>query len=260
MVNTNIEFLVTLGKLETQTWGMGVSNFKFFCILYICIMIAIFQFFHNGPCQYSISINTWKTWDPNFVGGLIIWNFSIWCIFTKWQPFFDFCIMANTNILLLSTLGNQRPKLWGGVVNWNFSVQYILTKWQPCFDFFRMVEANIPFPSTLRKPETQTLRGLVIWKFYAQCIFMKWWPFFNFFLMVNTDTQFLSILRKSETQIWGLVGSLYKCQITDHLLFSFFYNGWHQCSISIDTLKTEVPDFGWLVIWNFSVQFIFMKW
>ena len=61
-------------------------------------MVAIFQFFHNGQCQYSIYVDTRKTWDPNF-GGSVISNFSIQCIFTKWWPFFDFFIMADANIL-----------------------------------------------------------------------------------------------------------------------------------------------------------------
>ena len=47
MANTDILFLLTLGKPETQTFG-GVSNLKFFrTMIDINEMAAIFQFFHN---------------------------------------------------------------------------------------------------------------------------------------------------------------------------------------------------------------------
>ena len=50
----------------------GVSNLKFFHMINIKEMAAIFQFFHNGWWSYSISIDTQKTRDPNFgeVGNL----------------------------------------------------------------------------------------------------------------------------------------------------------------------------------------------
>ena len=79
----------------------GISNLNFFCTININEMRAIFQFFHNGQHWYSVSINTQKTRDPNF-GGLVIWNFSVWSILMKWEPFF---IMADTDIPFLSTLG-----------------------------------------------------------------------------------------------------------------------------------------------------------
>ena len=47
MANTDILFLLTLRKPETQTYG-GVSNLKFFRTIDINEMAAIFQFFHNG--------------------------------------------------------------------------------------------------------------------------------------------------------------------------------------------------------------------
>ena len=49
MANADILFLLTLDKPETQTLGGGgFGNLKFFCIIDIYIMAAIFQFFHNG--------------------------------------------------------------------------------------------------------------------------------------------------------------------------------------------------------------------
>ena len=43
-------------------------------------------------------------------------------------------------------------------------------------------------------------------------------------------------------------------------IFQFFHNGQHWYSISVDTQKTGDSNFGGSVIWNFSVQLIFMKW
>ena len=70
MVETDILFLLTLRKIETQTLGRGVSNLKFLQNIYK--MAAIFQFFHNGQYQYSVSINTWKTRNLNFGGGVSV--------------------------------------------------------------------------------------------------------------------------------------------------------------------------------------------
>ena len=163
-------------------------------------MLAIFQFFHNGQCWYSIFVYTQKTRDPNF-GGLVIRNFSIWLILKKWQPFFNFFIMANTNILFPSTLRKPWTQTLGGSVIWKFSVWLILKKWQPFFNFFIMPDTDIPFPSTLGKAEIQTLGRLVIWKFSVQSILKKWQPFFNFFIMPDTDIP--STLGKLDMWIFG---------------------------------------------------------
>ena len=143
--------------------------------------------------------------------GLVIWNFSIWLILTKWQPIFQF---FHNGLTLISHFcqhsENWRPKLgkvqtptFRGLVTWNCSVWSILTKWQPFFYFFIMANADISFLSTLRKLETQTLGGSVIWNFSVRSILTKWQPFFNFFLMADTDIPFLLTLRKPETQTWG---------------------------------------------------------
>ena len=68
MANANISFPLTLRKPETQTL-QRVSNLNFFHMINIYEMAAIFQFFHNDQCWYSISVNTQKTEDPNFEGG-----------------------------------------------------------------------------------------------------------------------------------------------------------------------------------------------
>ena len=95
-------------SIDTQKTGNpnfeGVSNMKFFHIIDNYEMAAIFWFFDNGQHQYSISVNTQKTRDPNF-WGVSNWTFFVRSIFMKCQPFFNFFIMADTDILFLSTLG-----------------------------------------------------------------------------------------------------------------------------------------------------------
>ena len=44
--------------------------------------------FHNGQCQYSISVNIRKSGDPNFGEGLVIKNFAVLQFSMKWQPIF----------------------------------------------------------------------------------------------------------------------------------------------------------------------------
>ena len=153
------------GKTEPmenlENWTMEnllcrLSNLKFFCMMHIYKMVAILQFFHNGLCQYSVSIDTQKTGDPN-IGGSIIWIFTVQCIFTKWWLFFDFFIMADINIPFLLTLRKLETQTLRGSVIWTFSIQYIFMKWWPFFYFFIMSNTNIPFLSKLRKLETQTL-------------------------------------------------------------------------------------------------------
>ena len=201
MADADIPFLLTHGKLETQTLG-GVSNWKSFRTIDIKEMAAIFQFFHNGWHLYSVSVNTWKTGDPNF-GRSVIGNFSIRLILKKWQPFFNFFIMTNADIPFPLTLGKLETQTLGGLVIGKFSVRSILTKWQPFFNFFIMADADIPFPSTLGKLETQTLGGSVIGNFSIWSILKKWQPFFNFSIMADTYIPLLSTLGKLEIQTLG---------------------------------------------------------
>ena len=119
MADTDIPFPLTFGKLQTQTLG-GFSNLTFFHTIKINEMAAIFQFFHNGRQLYSISINTWKTADPNFGGFINLIFFHMISILTKWQPYFNFFIMADTDIPFLSTLGKPQTQTLGGFSNLKF--------------------------------------------------------------------------------------------------------------------------------------------
>ena len=58
-------------------------------------------------------MDTRKTGDPNF-GGLVIGNFSVQSILKKWQPFFIFFTMADSDILFLLTLGKLETQTLGG--------------------------------------------------------------------------------------------------------------------------------------------------
>ena len=114
-------------SISANTWKTGDPNFgefgnlNFFHTIDIKEMATIFQFFHNGQCWYSISIDTQKTGDPNF-GGSVFWNFSIWLILKKWQPFF---IMADTDIP--STL----RKLEMGIFFWLSFPNFQLVQFSP---------------------------------------------------------------------------------------------------------------------------------
>ena len=144
-------------------------------------MAAIFQFFHIGWHWYSSSSNTQKTRDPNF-GGLAIWKFSVQLIFMKWQPFFNFFIFADTDILVPATLRKPETQTLG-VCNLNFSIRSIF------FNFFILANTDILFPSTLINWRPK-LWGLAIWNFSIWSIFMKWWPFFNCFMGAGAGIPF----------------------------------------------------------------------
>ena len=105
-------------------------------------MAALFQFFHNGQCWYSISIDTQKTRDPNF-GGSVIWNFSVWLILMKWQPFLNFFIMAWCWYSISIDTRKTGDPNFGGVGNLKFFSKSILMKRQPFFNFFIMADADI---------------------------------------------------------------------------------------------------------------------
>ena len=171
----NLHFLMIfcfhwyLENRKPKLW-QGVSNLKIFHMININKMRAIFQFFHNGWCWYSISVDTQKTRDPNF-GGSVIWNFFAPLTLTKWEPFFIFFIMANSDILFPLTLGKLETQTLGGLVIWNFSVPLILMKWEPFFNFFIMTNTDILFPLTLGKPETWIFHQFSFLNFSVGSIF-----------------------------------------------------------------------------------------
>ena len=66
MADGDISFLLTLGKLETQTWGVG--NLKFFHTINIYEMAAIFHLFimANGDIPF---LSTLRKPETQTLGG-----------------------------------------------------------------------------------------------------------------------------------------------------------------------------------------------
>ena len=163
----------------------------------------------------------WGHWTKRKFGGLVIWYFSVWCIFMKWQPFFQFFHNGWHWYSISVNTWKTGDSNFGGLVIWHFSVSSLFTKWQIFFNFFVMANADILFLLTLVRLETQTLEGSVIWNFSVQCIFTKWWPFINFFIMTNTHISFLLTLRKLETQTGA-------SQLFEFFLYNaYLWNGGH---------------------------------
>ena len=123
------------GNPNSWEGGLVIWNFSIWLMIDIKEMAAIFQFFHNGRCGYSISVDTQKTRDPNF-GRFIIWNFSIRLILKKWQPFFNFFIMVNPDILFPLTLGKLETQTWGGVSNLKIFHMIEIKEMAAIFQFF----------------------------------------------------------------------------------------------------------------------------
>ena len=112
-------------------------------------------FFHNGQHQFSVSVDTWKTGDPNF-GGSIIGSFAIGWNFGELELFLHFFIMADTNFLLPSTLRKLETQTLEGSVIGCFALGHVFGELELFFHFFIVADTNFLFLSTLRKP---------------------WWPF-----------------------------------------------------------------------------------
>ena len=107
MANTNFLFLLTLGKPETQTLGGSViGSFTLGCVF---TSYSHFTIFRNGRHQFSISVGTWKTGDPNF-REVSNWKFHSRMYFGELWPFFPFSIMADTNFPFLLTLGKPETQ------------------------------------------------------------------------------------------------------------------------------------------------------
>ena len=59
-------------------------------------------------------LSTLRKPETQTLGGLVIWNFSVWLILKKLQPFFNFFIMANADISFPLTLGKLATQTLGG--------------------------------------------------------------------------------------------------------------------------------------------------
>ena len=145
-----------LENWRPNPWGQGwyFENFLYDWYLWNG---GHFWFFHNCWLWYSVFIDTQKPGNPNFGEGSVIWNFSIWLIFKKWQPFFDLFIMTDTDILFPLTLRKLKTQTFGvGSVIFNTIDIYEMVAF---FDFFIMADSDILLLLTLGKLETHTLGG-----------------------------------------------------------------------------------------------------
>ena len=101
-------------KERQKLLGGGVSNLIFFNMMHFYEMVAIFQFW--WIVLFLLTLRELET--QTLKGGegwrSVIWNFSVRSIFTKWQPFFNCFIMADSDIPFLSTLGKTETQTLGG--------------------------------------------------------------------------------------------------------------------------------------------------
>ena len=88
-------------------------------------MAAIFRVFYNADIPL---LSTFGKMETQTLEVSVILIFSVWFIFKKLQPFFDFCIMANADIPFLSTLRKLEAQTLGGSVIWNFYIWLIFMK------------------------------------------------------------------------------------------------------------------------------------
>ena len=96
MADTDIPFLLTLRKRETQTLeGSVIGNFSVRSIL------KKWQPFFNFLIMADTDIlfpSTLRKLETQTLRGSVIGNFSIRSILKKCQPFFNFFIMADADI------------------------------------------------------------------------------------------------------------------------------------------------------------------
>ena len=79
MADANILFLLAVGKSETKTLE-GLVIWNLFVQLNIYKMVGIFWFFHNGWCQYSVSVNIQRPKLCGGWGGRLVSNLKFFCM------------------------------------------------------------------------------------------------------------------------------------------------------------------------------------
>ena len=132
--------------------------------------MAIFSIFNNGRHQFSISIDTRKTGDPNF-RGVGNWEFCSRTCF--WGAMAIFPIFSNGRYQFYISVDTQKTvdPNFKGLVFGSFALGHIFGELQPFFPLSIMADTNFLFPLTLGKPETQTLRGVSNWEFCSRMCF-----------------------------------------------------------------------------------------
>ena len=169
-----------------------------------------------------------QTGDPIFWGGgSVIWIFSVWLIFKKWQLFFSF--FHNSQCWYSISVNTQKtghPNFWGTDNLKRFHTTDIY-EMVAIFKLSIMANVDIQFHwhSENWRPR---LWGLVIWNSPVQSMFMIWWLFFIFFIMANIDILFPLTLGKPDTQTLGNFTFFHTIDIYKMVvILHFFHNS--QC-------------------------------
>ena len=157
-----------------------------------------FNFFIMAAADILFAFTLGKLDTSKLLGGLVIWNFSVWSILMKWWLFFNFFIVANANIpfpLTLTTFGG-----WSFGI---FSVQWILMKWQTFLDFFHNCWCYYSISFNTQKTGDLNFGGVSNLEFFCTIDINEIMAIFNFFIMANANIPFPLTLGKLETQTLG---------------------------------------------------------
>ena len=155
-------------------------------------MVTIFQFFHNGWHWYFVSVDTQKTGDPNFWGGVSNLKFFhiIWSIFMKWHPFFNFFIMADTDMSFSLIFRKLETQTFDGQYFFCTINIYVMAV---IFQFFHNGQCwyfiSVDPPKT-RDPNFGGVNNLTF--FCMINIYKNGGNFSLFFIMADADIPFLS--------------------------------------------------------------------
>ena len=110
-----------INVLNIDTWKTrdpkfeGVSNLKFFCMIEIYKIVAIFQFFIMADTDIPFPL-TLRKMETQTLGGL--GNLKFFCTINIYEmaAIFQFFIMADTDISFPSTLRKPGTQNFGGLV------------------------------------------------------------------------------------------------------------------------------------------------
>ena len=81
-------------------------------------------------------LSTLRKPETQTLRGSVIGNFSIQSILMKWQPFFNYFIMADGDIPSLLTLRKPETQTLVGVSNWKFFHMIDIKEMAAIFQFF----------------------------------------------------------------------------------------------------------------------------
>ena len=168
MADTNFAFPLTLAKPETQTLGGSViGNFALGHVF--GELLPFFPIFCNGRHEFCVSVNTWKTGDPNF-RGVGNWKFYSRMCFGSYGHFpifhngrHQFCISIDTR-----KTGGPNFK---GVGNRKFHSRMHFWGAMAIFPIFHNGRHQFCVSADTWKTRDPNCRGVGNWKFALGCVF-----------------------------------------------------------------------------------------